>query len=189
MLRTVSSKLTKAAQYSFLEEIPDDAEDPARGINEENYNKYLVDDIEKGPQEHEEYPQPQPGDFLSEMPMGNEMVGVPPESLQKRYDNNPFGLVNDGINNNELISFHYTTRDYGDRVGHYAGLRTVEPHYTFVAHTTGNEVLLNNRIWFECHFPGRPLNIATVEETKEIMDLFAKYQNRYYISSNSLTNT
>lgn len=54
--------------------------------------------------------------------------------------------------------------------------------------TTSNEVLLNNRIWFECHFPGRPLNIATVEETKEIMDLFAKYQNKYYISGHSLIN-
>lgn len=48
--------------------------------------------------------------------------------------------------------------------------------------TTNNKVLLSNRIWFESHFPGRPLNIATVEETKEIMDLFAKYRNKYYIS-------
>ncbi len=143
MLRIVSAKLTKAAQYSFLEEIPDNADDPARGINEENYNEYLVDDVENGPQEYGEYTQPQPGDFLSEIPMGNEMVGVPPESLQKRYDNNPLGLVNDGINNNELISFHYITRDYGNRAGHYAGLRTVEPHYTFVAQTTGNEVLVS----------------------------------------------
>lgn len=49
---------------------------------------------------------------------------------------------------------------------------------------TDNEVLLRNRLWFESHFPGHPLNIATVEEAKEIMDLFSKYRNKYYISSN-----
>lgn len=54
--------------------------------------------------------------------------------------------------------------------------------------TTNNEVLLSNRIWFESHFPGRPLNIATVEETKEVMDLFAKYRNKYYISDHYTTN-
>ena len=54
--------------------------------------------------------------------------------------------------------------------------------------TTNNEVLLSNRIWFESHFPGRPLNIATVEETKEVMDLFAKYRNKYYISDHFTTN-
>jgi len=48
--------------------------------------------------------------------------------------------------------------------------------------TTNNKVLLSNRIWFESHFPGRLLNIATVEETKEVMDLFAKYRSKYYIS-------
>lgn len=54
--------------------------------------------------------------------------------------------------------------------------------------TTNNKVLLNNRIWFESHFPSRPLNIITVEETKEIMDLFAKYRNKYYISGHYLTD-
>ncbi len=52
-------------------------------------------------------------------------------------------LVYDGVDQNELISFHYTTRDYGNKPGHYAGIRTVEPHYTFVAYTTGNEVLVS----------------------------------------------
>lgn len=53
---------------------------------------------------------------------------------------------------------------------------------------TSNQVLLSNRLWFESHFPGCPLNIATVEETKEIMDLFAKYRNIYYISGHFTTN-
>lgn len=54
--------------------------------------------------------------------------------------------------------------------------------------TTNNKVLLGNRTWFESHFPGRPLNIATVEETKEVMDLFAKYRNKYYISGHYTAN-
>ena len=37
---------------------------------------------------------------------------------------------------------------------------------------TDNEVLLRNRLWFESHFPGHPLNIATVEEAKEIWIYF-----------------
>jgi len=51
---------------------------------------------------------------------------------------------------------------------------------------TDNEVLLRNRLWFESHFPGHLLNIATVEEAKEIMDLFSKYRSKYYISNNYL---
>jgi hypothetical protein len=53
---------------------------------------------------------------------------------------------------------------------------------------TNNKVLLKNRMWFESHFPGRPLSIATVEEAKEIMDLFAKYRDKYYISDHYLAN-
>lgn len=51
---------------------------------------------------------------------------------------------------------------------------------------TDNEVLLGNRLGFESHFPGCVLNIATVEEAKEIMDLFSKYRGKYYISNNYL---
>jgi hypothetical protein len=53
---------------------------------------------------------------------------------------------------------------------------------------TSNKTLLSNRRWFESHFPGRPLNIATVEEAKEIMDLFAKYRGKYHVSSNFTVN-
>lgn len=53
---------------------------------------------------------------------------------------------------------------------------------------TENKMLLRNRQWFESHFPGCPLNIATIDETKEIMDLFAKYNNTYLISSHFTCN-
>ncbi len=53
---------------------------------------------------------------------------------------------------------------------------------------TNNETLLKKRSWLESHFPGKPLNIATAEEGKEIMDLFSKYRNKYYISGNYLCN-
>jgi len=58
----------------------------------------------------------------------NPDTGVVLDQQQQAYD---------GIDNDEVISFDYT-----DRYGHYAGHRTVEPHYTFVASTTGNEVLV-----------------------------------------------
>lgn len=53
---------------------------------------------------------------------------------------------------------------------------------------TDNNVLLRNRLWFESHFPGCLLNVVTVEEAKEIMDLFSKYRSKYYVSSNYLCN-
>ena len=53
---------------------------------------------------------------------------------------------------------------------------------------TNNKTLLKNRLWLESHVPGLPqgcyLNIVSVEGAKEIMDLFSKYQNKYYISGN-----
>lgn len=53
---------------------------------------------------------------------------------------------------------------------------------------TEDKMLLRNRQWFESHFPGCLLNIATVDETKEIMDLFAKHNNTYLISSHFTCN-
>jgi hypothetical protein len=53
---------------------------------------------------------------------------------------------------------------------------------------TDNDVLLKNRLWFESHFPSKPLNIATVEEALEIMDLFAKKKGVYYTFTNSTAN-
>jgi len=53
---------------------------------------------------------------------------------------------------------------------------------------TSNKRLLKNRLWFESHYPGKILNIVTVEEAKETMDLFAKYNGKYFISGNYLCN-
>ena len=57
---------------------------------------------------------------------------------------------------------------------------------------TNNKTLLKNRLWLESHVPGLPqgcyLNIVSVEGAKEIMDLFSKYQNKYYISGNHSCN-
>jgi len=53
---------------------------------------------------------------------------------------------------------------------------------------TENEVLLRNRLWFECHFPGGTLNIMTLEEAAEIVDLFLKTRGRYCVSCNYLLN-
>ena len=47
---------------------------------------------------------------------------------------------------------------------------------------TQNKILLKKRLWFESHFPGLPINIYSLNEAQEIMDLFLKYQNKYYIS-------
>jgi len=51
---------------------------------------------------------------------------------------------------------------------------------------TDNKTLLKKRLWLESHVSGFPqgchLNIVTIEGAKEIMDLFSKYQNKYYIS-------
>jgi hypothetical protein len=47
---------------------------------------------------------------------------------------------------------------------------------------TDQDVLLRNRVWFASHFPGQPVNIVTPNEAKEIIDLFLKIRNAYYIT-------
>lgn len=126
--------MVKTSQ-TFLDEIRDDVEEPERSINEDNYEDYLVDEVEDRPIPREEYPSD--NEFISEIPTGNELLGIPADTPEKIYQN-PLDLVYDGIDKNEVISFHYTNRN-----GDYSGLRTVEPHYTFVAYTTGNEVLVS----------------------------------------------
>ncbi len=46
---------------------------------------------------------------------------------------------------------------------------------------TDKKALLKNRLWFESSFPGRPLNIVTLDEGKEIIDLFLKFHRKYHI--------
>jgi hypothetical protein len=48
---------------------------------------------------------------------------------------------------------------------------------------TENSFLLQNRDWFESHFPGKRLNIMKMEEAAEIVDLLFKYNSEYHISS------
>lgn len=48
---------------------------------------------------------------------------------------------------------------------------------------TEDRDLLRKRLWFEAHFPGTRLNIVTSEEASEVMDLFAKYNDVYMLSS------
>ena len=48
---------------------------------------------------------------------------------------------------------------------------------------TESGFLLQNRGWFESHFPGRRLNIMRMEEAAEVVDLFFKYNSQYRISS------
>jgi len=53
---------------------------------------------------------------------------------------------------------------------------------------TNNNILLKNRLWFESHFPGMPLNIMTLDDALLFMDLFAKYRNTYHISGHFTCN-
>jgi len=53
---------------------------------------------------------------------------------------------------------------------------------------TQNKILLKKRLWLESHFPGLPINIYSLNEAQEIMDLFSKYQNKYYISGKCTCN-
>lgn len=53
---------------------------------------------------------------------------------------------------------------------------------------TNNSFLLRNRFLLEHRFLDRGLNIVTVEEAREIMDLFAKYQNTYLTAPHNTCN-
>lgn len=47
---------------------------------------------------------------------------------------------------------------------------------------TNEKVLLENRLWFENHFPGVPLNIMSIEESSHFIDLFLKNNNMFHAS-------
>jgi len=53
---------------------------------------------------------------------------------------------------------------------------------------TSDAFLLKNRLWFEAHFPGGAINIMTIDEAAEIVDLFLKSRGRYCISCNYTVN-
>jgi len=142
MLKIISSYLQKESQ-SFIDwdsdDFPQDTPSTNKAINDGNYEEYLTDNVDDFDDAIELDDIPQESghtQFLDEMPTGNEMLGIPPDTKEIVYPN-PLDLIYDGIENHELISFQYTNRH-----GAYAGLRTVEPHYTFMAMTTGNEILV-----------------------------------------------
>jgi len=62
-----------------------------------------------------------------------------------------------------------------------ASLNSYDGLYIFI---TGNEILLQKRLWLKSHYSEYPLNIVTIDEAKEIMDLFAKYNGKYFIRGN-----
>jgi len=136
MLRIVNSQLKRLGQ-SFLDELGDIEWDEGHGdqgaINEENYEDFLADEREK--EEASNY-DPRTGlrpDYVPEPGVPN----VRQIAYKLEDGKTPADLVYDGIDNTEVIEFEYTTR-HGDNVGY----RRVEPHYTFMATTTGNEVLV-----------------------------------------------
>jgi hypothetical protein len=141
MLRIITAKLLKQFQNGFLDEIRDvdwgDEEPPYRGsIDENNYEDYLVDEIEE-PTRTELSPE-QPGyrpEFLDEIPTSNEILGIPEGTREVIYDS-PFDLISDSLGY-APISFEYTNRH-----GMYVGRRTVEPHDWFVASSTGNNIVV-----------------------------------------------
>lgn len=153
MLKIVTAKLHRLGQ-SFLDEIKDvdwgDDTPPDIGrisphgpqgvIDEGNFEDYepttIEDPIEEQLPTDPSIPQERMDPYDREIPTGNELLGIPEGTQEIEYDDSQ-QLAYDGIDNDEVISFEYT-----NRYGQYAGLRTVEPHYTFIAQTTGNEVLV-----------------------------------------------
>lgn len=86
-------------------------------INDSNYQDYLADDLQED-------------SSISPTQITED------ETTWQEYDD-ANQLVNDGIDSMNVVSFDYTTRH-----GTYIGQRTVEPHYLFVANSTGNLILV-----------------------------------------------
>lgn len=128
--------INKLAQ-SYLDELEDVDWNAGHGeqgaIDESNYEDFLADEREK--EEASQY-DPDVGlrpDYQPEHDVPN--IKIVPYRMSEGKTTTD--LIHDGIDNLEVIEFGYTTR-HGENVG----FRRVEPHYTFVASTTGNEVLV-----------------------------------------------
>lgn len=132
----------KIISQSFLDELDDadwgDDESGGYGtpgvINDTNYEDFLADEREK--EEAENY-DPNIGLRPDYQPEQNvpyvKKITYKDSDGQRTVD-----LVYDGIDKHDIIEFGYTTR-----YGLDAGIRRVEPHYTFVASSTGNEILVS----------------------------------------------
>ncbi len=155
MLKIVKYQLLRVGQ-SFLDELeevdwgdgqPDPRQVPVQApqtgrispdnpppgvINEGNFEAYE-------PSQAEEQDDRQ--NYRDEIPTQNVLLGIPPDTQEIPYDGQEGQTAGDLLDHameaNEVVSFEYT-----NRFGQYAGTRTVEPHYTFMARTTGNEVLV-----------------------------------------------
>ena len=55
-------------------------------------------------------------------------------------------------------------------------------------YVTNEKILLKNRLWFESHFPGYPLNIMSVKEASIFLDLLFKKNEEYCVSSRYTLN-
>lgn len=160
MIKILSTSfiLQKTAQ-SFLDEVRDsdafdDKNDTQQGygipgwINNENYQDFLADDLNDY-NETEEKPQGEPllpGEYLQKEELSPEL---PQQQEQPEPEENKVTYVNgrdlvySGIDNGEIVSFDYT-----NRYGMYCGYRTVEPHYTFIAPGTGNEIVVTYDFYY-----------------------------------------
>ncbi len=150
MFKVTSANLRKYAQ-SWMDEIQDvdwgddDVED--RLVNENNLPEFLVDEVEESeelspeptpsprPELPEQETEPTVPDYRDEIPTLNEILT--PNAEREIIYPTADGLIDSAIERNEVIGF-----DYINRHGAYAGWRTVEPHYTFHAYTTGNMILV-----------------------------------------------
>lgn len=123
-----------------VDEVPGVVNEVPGVVNEDNLDDFLVDEIED--QEKEQLPpgrQPIPTEIdevRDEIPSANELLGVPEDTKEVSYQRSQ-DLLYEAMDRAEVVSFEYTNRH-----GNYAGMRTVEPHYAFVAPTTGNEVIV-----------------------------------------------
>ena len=132
--------ISKNAQ-SFFDEIQDvdwgDKVSPTPDPQQES----LIDDIDEEELGGVEPFRDDPAsvDFMDEIPLVSPdkktFFGVPPEAQEISYPSINEAL-GDAFANSEMIAFEYTTRH-----GTYAGVRIVEPHFTWIANT-GNELLM-----------------------------------------------
>lgn len=150
---TIKSSNIKLSQIDWMDEIQDvdwgGDPDPRGVVNEDNLSDYLVDDVEQTPEPPQQPDQPRvvkPPEGQQEPAMPTdfeEALGLPtappplPEGVKQIPYQNARRLIYTGMDKAEVVGFEYTNRH-----GMYAGWRTVEPHYTFIAQTTGNEVLV-----------------------------------------------
>jgi len=149
MFKVTSANFRKQSQ-TWMDEIEDvdwgDDTPEDRLVNENNLPEFLVDEVEEAEPEVPPTPTPTPTpesplepaepDYREELPTLNEILT--PNAEREVIYPAANDLIEDAIDRNEVIGF-----DYINRHGAYAGWRTVEPHYTFYAYTTGNMILVS----------------------------------------------